>query len=141
MLDRWIAEATECDFKVALEVKKPKSWLKSVCAFANGIGGTLFFGVDDDRNVIGLADAQKDAEVISRLIKERITPYPNFILTPERENGKNILVVTILSGYTTPYYYKADGIMEAYIRIGNESVIAPNYVLNQILRQFNYFAK
>ena len=35
MIDRWIAEATECDFKVALEVKKPKSWLKSVSAFAS----------------------------------------------------------------------------------------------------------
>ena len=45
MIDRWIAEATECDFKVALEVKKPKSWLKSVSAFANGIGGTLFSGL------------------------------------------------------------------------------------------------
>ena len=87
MIDRWIAEATECDFKVALEVKKPKSWLKSVSAFANGIGGTLFFGIDDDRNVIGLSDAQTDAEAISRLIKERITPYPSFILTPEREDG------------------------------------------------------
>ncbi len=54
MIDRWIAEATECDFKVALEVKKPKSWLKSVSAFANGIGGTLFFGIDDDRNIVGL---------------------------------------------------------------------------------------
>ena len=42
MIERWIAEETECDFKVALEVKKPKSWLKSVSAFANGIGGTLF---------------------------------------------------------------------------------------------------
>ena len=30
--------------------------------FANGIGGTLFFGIDNDRNVIGLADAQTDAE-------------------------------------------------------------------------------
>mgnify|MGYP002107033421 CR=1 FL=1 len=70
MIDRWIAEATECDFKVALEVKKPKSWLKSVSAFANGIGGTLFFGIDDGRNVIGLSDAQTDAEMISRLIKE-----------------------------------------------------------------------
>ena len=47
-------EATECDFKVALEVRKPKSWLKSVSAFANGIGGTLFFGIDDNRNVVGL---------------------------------------------------------------------------------------
>lgn len=133
MIDRWIAEATECDFKVALETKKPKSWLKSVSAFANGIGGTLFFGIDDDRNVIGLADVQTNAELISRLIKERITPYPNFILTPERESGKDILVLNVSAGRSTPYYYKSDGVMEAYIRIGNESIIAPNYVLNQLV--------
>ena len=137
-IERWIAEATECDFKVALETRKPKSWLKSISAFANGIGGTLFFGVDNDRNIIGLSDAQADAETISRLIKERITPFPNFILTPERENGKDILLLTVSAGRSTPYYYKADGVMEAYIRIGNESVIAPDYVLNQlILRGMN----
>ena len=133
MIDRLIAEATECDFKVALEIKKPKSWLKSVSAFVNGIGGTLFFGIDDNRNIIGLNDAQADAEAISRLIKERITPYPNFVLTPEREDGKDLLVLTVVSGRSTPYYYKADGVMEAYIRIGNESVIAPDYVLNQLI--------
>ena len=133
MIDKWIAEATECDFKVALETKKPKSWLKSVSAFANGIGGTLIFGIDDNRNVVGLMDAQADAETISRLIKERITPYPNFILVPEQEDGKNILILTVSSGYSTPYYYKADGVMEAYIRIGNESVIAPSFALNQLI--------
>lgn len=133
MIDRWIAEATECDFKAALEVRKLKSWLKSVSAFANGIGGTLFFGIDNDRNVIGLKDVQNDAEAISRLIKDRITPFPNFILTPERENEKNLLVLTVAAGHTTPYYYKADGVMEAYVRMGNESVIAPNYVLNQLV--------
>ena len=133
MIDRWIAEATECDFKVALETKKPKSWLKSVSAFANGIGGTLFFGIRDDREIIGLEDVQADAEAISRLIKERITPFPDFILTPERENGKDLLILTVSPGRATPYYYKADGVMEAYIRMGNESVIAPNYVMNQLL--------
>ena len=133
MIDKWIAEATECDFKVALEIKKPKSWLKSVSAFANGIGGTLLFGIDDNRNVVGLTDAQADAEAISRLIKERISPYPNFILVPERKDGKNILILTVSSGYSTPYYYKADGVMETYIRIGNESVIAPSFALNQLI--------
>ena len=133
MIDKWIAEATECDFKIALETKRPRSWLKSVSAFANGIGGTLFFGVDDERNVIGLTNVQADAEWISRLIKERITPYPDFILTAEKVNRKKILVLTILPGRTTPYYYKADGVMEAFIRIGNESVIAPSYVLNQLI--------
>lgn len=133
MINRLIAEATECDFKVAVEVKKPKSWLKSVSAFANGVGGSLFFGIDDGKNVVGLIDPQADAEAISRLIKERITPYPNFILIPQHENEKDILVLTVFPGRTTPYYYKANGIREAYIRLGNESVVAPDHVLNQLL--------
>lgn len=133
MIDRWIAEATECDFKVALEVRRPKSWLKTVSAFANGIGGTLIFGINDERQAIGLTNPQADAEAISRLIKDRILPCPDFTLAAEREQGKDILVLTVYSGCTTPYYYKADGVMEAYIRIGNESVIAPGTVLNQLV--------
>ena len=42
-------------------------------------------------------------------------------------------MLSVSAGRSTPYYYKADGITEAYIRIGNESVIAPSYVLNQLL--------
>ena len=133
MLNKLIAEATEIDFKVALEVKKPKSWLKSVSAFANGIGGVLLFGVADDRSIIGLADAQRDAEAISRLIKERITPLPQFVLRSMQEKGKALLAVEIAAGRSTPYYYSADGVKEAYIRVGNESVPAPDYVLNELI--------
>ena len=133
MLNKLIAEATEIDFKVALEVKKPKSWLKSVSAFANGIGGVLLFGVDDDRSIVGLANAQQDAESISRLIKERITPLPQFVLRPLQEKGKELLAVEIAAGRSTPYYYSADGVKEAYIRVGNESVPAPDYVLNELI--------
>lgn len=42
-------------------------------------------------------------------------------------------MLSVSAGRSTPYYYKADGIMEAYIRIGNESVIALSYVLNQLI--------
>lgn len=133
MIEQLIAEATECDFKVALEVKRPKSWLKSVSAFANGIGGILFFGIGDDRSIVGLANIQKDAEAISRLIRERIVPLPQFILTPIREQEKDLLSLKIAAGRSTPYYYKADGIMEAYIRTGNDSVAAPDYVVNELI--------
>lgn len=43
-----IGEATAYDKKQMLEIKRPKSWLKSVSAFANGEGGTLIFGISDD---------------------------------------------------------------------------------------------
>jgi ATP-dependent DNA helicase RecG len=36
-----IAEATEYEFKEMLETSKPKSWLKSVSAFANCQGGSF----------------------------------------------------------------------------------------------------
>jgi ATP-dependent DNA helicase RecG len=128
-----IAEATEYEFKSELERGKPVSWLKSVGAFANGIGGTLFFGVGNDSRVIGLADAQSDAEFISDRIKARITPLPDFILTPHSECGKDILALVVKAGRSTPYYYSADGIKRAYIRIGSESVPAPDHILNELI--------
>ena len=51
----------------------------------------LFFEIDDNKNIVGLTDVQANAEAISRLIKERITPYPSFILASERENGRDVL--------------------------------------------------
>lgn len=35
-----------------METKKPKSWLKSVSAFANGIGGILIFGLADKNGLL-----------------------------------------------------------------------------------------
>lgn len=133
IIEKLAAEVTECDFKVALETRKPKSWLKSVSAFANSIGGILLFGVNNDRQVVGLNDAQSDAETISRLIKDRITPLPQFVLSALKEDGKDVLCLKILAGRSTPYYYRADGIMEAYIRAGNENIVAPDYVLNELI--------
>ena len=103
MIEQFIAEATECDFKVAVEKKRPKSWLKSVSAFSNGIGGTLLFGVDDNKNIIGLPDVKSDSEAISRLIKERITPLPQFVLRPYQQDGKDLLALEVPSGRSTPF--------------------------------------
>ena len=52
-LEKLISECTAYDFKLMLEEKKPKSWLKSVSAFANGLGGSLFFGIDNDGIIKG----------------------------------------------------------------------------------------
>ncbi len=50
-----------------------------------------------------------------------------------QEDGKNLLALEVSPGRSTPYYYKADGVMEAYIRVGNESVIAPDYIVNELI--------
>ena len=133
MRNRIIAEASDYEYKVALERNKPRSWLKSVSAFANTSGGTLIFGIDDKSHVVGLEDVQDDAEAISRLIKDRISPVPRFILNADRDEGKDILLLSVPAGQNTPYYYRGDGNREAYVRIGNESVVAPDHMLNQLI--------
>ena len=117
-----IGETTEYDKKVALEVKKPKSWCKSVSAFANGIGGALIFGVSNDGEIVGLNDAEHDAEIISEQIKNRLNPLPNFNLRFHQENDKKLIILEIYAGDQTPYYYDADGMLTAFHRVGNESV-------------------
>ena len=40
------------------------------------------------------------------------------------DGDKDILTVKVMEGEETPYYYKGDGTMEAFVRIGNETVTA-----------------
>lgn len=119
-----LSECTAYDFKVALEEKKPKSWLKSVSAFANGLGGYLFFGVDNDRTIKGLNDLQSVCETISSKIRDYMDPLPEVEIIPQRINGLDILQLKVNTGRYTPYYYVGDGQRIAFIRLGEESVPA-----------------
>ena len=56
MLKELIAECTDYEYKVSLETRKPRSWLKTVSAFANGAGGSLFFGISDEGDIVGIDD-------------------------------------------------------------------------------------
>lgn len=133
LLINLVAETTEKEFKEAVELNKPKSWLKTVSAFSNGIGGTIYFGVNDERDVIGLENAQKDIEKISELIKSRIEPLAKFKITTITQNNKNVIKLEIIQGTKTPYYYVGDGNKIVYVRVGNESVNAPIYIINELI--------
>ena len=53
-IKKLIGETNAYDKKQALEERRPKSWCKSVSAFANGNGSKLIFGVADDDSITGL---------------------------------------------------------------------------------------
>ena len=99
-----IAECTAYDFKVMLEEKKPKSWLKSVSAFANGLGGSLFFGIDNDGIVKGLGDVQHVCEAISSKIRDYMDPLPEVEMIPHDIDGLHILQLNVYADY---YYIEA----------------------------------
>ncbi len=119
-----IAECTAYDFKVMLEEKKPKSWLKSVSAFANGLGGSLFYGIDNDGIVKGLDDVQHVCEAISTKIRDYMDPMPEVEMIPHYVDGLHILQLKVNAGHYTPYYYVGDGQRIAFVRVGDESLPA-----------------
>ena len=100
MLTKYRIEYTECDFKREVDRTKTKHWLKTICAYANGIGGMLVFGINDKtRTHVPLKDIQSDIEFITNCIKDRISPVPDFVLAPDTdEDGNEILVLKIKGG-------------------------------------------
>ena len=128
-----IGETTDYDKKLQVELKRPKSWCKSVSAFANTFGGSLIFGISNENEIKGLEDPDRDAEMISEIIKNRLDPVPQFRIEFYRKNGRVLLIVDVLKGSETPYYYSGDGVFEAYVRIGNESVKATATELKRLV--------
>ncbi len=119
----FVSECTAYDFKLKLEEKKPKSWLKSVSAFANGIGGSLLFGVDNDGSIKGLDDIQHVCEAVSTKIRDYMDPLPDVEMIPHKtDEGLNVLQLKVKPGHYTPYYYIGDGQRIAFVRVGDESV-------------------
>lgn len=134
-----IGEATEYDKKLFLEERKPKSWCKSVSAFANTFGGSLIWGISNEDEIVGLVNPSSDAEKISEIVKNRLNPIPEFKLRFHKtEDEKVLIILDIFKGEETPYYYSADGDLEAYVRVGNESVKAtPTELKRLVLREKN----
>jgi len=123
-LENLISECTAYDFKLMLEEKKPKSWLKSVSAFANGLGGSLFFGIDNEGILKGLDNVQYVCETISSKIRDYMDPLPDVEMIPHRIDNLDILQLKINTGNYTPYYYVGDGQRIAFVRVGEESLPA-----------------
>ena len=127
-------EASSADYKEALEEKKPRSWLKSISAFANTFGGRLIFGVQNEpRAVVGLSDPQHVISKLSELIQSRIDPAPHYRAYEMKIEGKSCVVCEVQNGPAYPYYYAADGVHVAYLRHGDQSVEATSRELNELI--------
>lgn len=129
-------EASFLDYKIFLEAEKPKSWLKSVSAFANTKGGHILFGVTDKTHeAISLDDVQKAASKIAEIISVRISPKVNYTIDtfPGTREGKFCLDLSIFPGPHYPYYYVHEQTRECYVRRGDRSEPATTLEINTLI--------
>ena len=96
--------------------------LKTLVAFANSAGGRLVIGVDDARQVVGVADPLAEEERICNLIADAIAPrlLPNVELMSVGD--ATMLVVEVLPSGARPHYLGKQGPeLGVYLRLGSSN--------------------
>ncbi len=129
-------ESKNIEFKERLPEKSIK-YMKSVVAFANGTGGKIIFGVQDDtREVIGI---EKEAvfqtmDAIANVISDSCEPAIIPDISLQTINDKTVIVVEIFIGRQRPYYIKSLGREQGvYIRVAGTSRPADEYMIKELL--------
>lgn len=105
-------ESKTVEFKASVS----SSFLKTVSAFANYEGGTIFFGVADDGAAVGLQDPVQACLDIENRINDSISPVPEFALTTHV--ATSTVELKVMPGAATPYLYRA----KAYKRADSATV-------------------
>ncbi len=107
--------------RVELKREMIKDLDKEIIAFLNTHGGTIYIGVDDNGNVIGIPQKLKDDydEKISAILTNNIKPNSrnNVIFSYDEDN---VLMINIKEGDSKPYYLTEKGPKPSgtYIRVG-----------------------
>lgn len=109
---------------------------KEVIAFANTDGGTVYVGIDNDGNVVGLSNVDKEYTRITNGIRDAIMPdvamYVKFTI---QEN--KVVRISVSEGSNKPYYLRAKGIKSSgvFVRQGTSSVPASVEQIRQMIKE------
>ncbi len=112
---------------------------KEIIAFANTDGGTLYIGVKDDGEVIGLDDPDATALQISNMVRDSIKPDVTMFLHYKtiEEAGKKIIEINVQRGTDRPYYIAKKGMRPegVYVRQGYSSVPATDTAIRRMIKE------
>ncbi len=88
---------------------------RTVCAFLNGKGGTVFGGVDDNGKPTGVRNPTRLVQDIRKHLQSKITPNASLLsVTLDNLEGSHVISIDVPAGTSGPYVY--DGAV--YIRSG-----------------------
>jgi predicted HTH transcriptional regulator len=141
-IDELLEEGEGFQLEFKRKVSSPEKIARTLVAFANTKGGTIIFGVDDDKVVVGVESEKTEAEMVKAAGSFYSDPpiEPQIDIVPYK--GKDIMVVTVEESRSKPHAVAvdddADGESDAkvFIRVNDKTVIASKEV-ERILRAEN----
>lgn len=98
-------EQATVEFKRQLPDNHPSGVMKTVAAFANGDGGAILFGVEDDGGIVGVGehDTRRSLDRLTNMIRDWVRPLPEFNCEMVDVDGRGVIVINVASGSATPY--------------------------------------
>lgn len=129
-------ESDNVEFKKDIPAKSEK-YMKTVVAFANGKGGKLIFGVENNTwRITGFTKEEvfQKMDAITNAIFDSCEPKITPSVGIQEVEGKAIIEVEILPGMPRPYYIKSQGILDGtYIRVNGTTRHAERYQLQELI--------
>ncbi len=111
---------------------------KEIVAFANTTGGTIYVGVQDNGDIIGVDNADKVVQQLSNTVRDGIRPDVSMFTSIEvvEENRKHLIKVTVYQGTKKPYYLSDKGLKPAgvYVRSGTTSAPASEDAIRMMIK-------
>lgn len=111
---------------------------KEIVAFANTNGGTIYIGVQDNGEIIGLDNVDFVMQQVSNALKDGIRPDVSMFTSIElvQEENKNIINLTVNQGTKKPYYLSDKGIKPSgvYVRSGTTSAPASEDTIRMMIK-------
>jgi ATP-dependent DNA helicase RecG len=124
---------TEFKWEYTEEIKK------TVIAFANTTGGTLYIGISDDGAVTGVHNPDDTLLQITNAVRSAIKPDVTLFVDyhVEKVKGASVIVVTVQRGTACPYYLAGKGIRPegVYVRQGASSVPASETAILNMIKE------
>ena len=112
---------------------------RTIIAFANTDGGTIYIGMDDQGCPVGVSDVDDTMLRVTSMVRDAIRPdVTRFVeCTHERMNDKDVVVVTVQRGSSRPYYLHGKGIRPegVYIRHGAATIPASKTAILDMIRE------
>lgn len=112
---------------------------KEIIAFANSKGGTLYIGVEDNGNVVGVENADKVTLQLSNMVRDSIKPDVTMFIHYETlwVEGKSIIAATVQKGTDRPYYLGSKGLKPTgvYVRNGNSTDPATDTAIRRMIKE------
>ena len=125
--------------KVELKSIVQEDIKKEILAFANCNGGTVYVGVSDHGEILGLEDIDASTLQISNMVRDSIKPDITMFIHYEalEYEGKSIIAIHIQRGSNRPYYLSKKGLRPegVYVRQGYSSVPASDTAIRQMIKE------